>query len=129
MPPTPTSLSTYRSKRDFNVTHEPPGRAQRRRATQRSFVIQRHEARQLHFDFRLELDGVLKSWAVPKGPSENVGDRRLAVVVEDHPLDYAGFEGDIPAGQYGAGHVDIWARGTWQPVGGRRQGLRGGHLN
>jgi bifunctional non-homologous end joining protein LigD len=122
-----TSLSTYRRKRDFKVTPEPQGRV-RSSGAQPQFVIQRHEARQLHFDFRLELDGVLKSWAVPKGPSENVGERRLAVEVEDHPLDYAGFEGDIPAGQYGAGHVDIWDRGTWKAIGDPREGLRDGHL-
>src|SRR5437762_13634256 len=108
-----TPLSTYRRRRDFKVTPEPQGRV-RGSGAHPQFVIQRHEARQLHFDFRLELDGVLKSWAVPKGPSETVGERRLAVEVEDHPLDYAGFEGDIPAGQYGAGHVDIWDRGTWK---------------
>ena len=122
-----TSLSTYRRKRDFKVTPEPQGRV-RGSGAQLQFVIQRHAARQLHFDFRLELDGVLKSWAVPKGPSESVGERRLAVEVEDHPLDYAEFEGDIPAGQYGAGHVDIWDRGTWKPIGDPREGLRDGHL-
>jgi len=122
------TLTTYRRKRDFSITPEPKGRAQRDRRGP-SYVIQRHAARQLHFDFRLELDGVLKSWAVPKGPSENVGERRLAVQVEDHPLDYADFEGDIPAGQYGAGHVDIWDRGQWRAVGDARQGLQEGHLS
>ena len=125
---TPTSLSTYREKRDFTVTSEPQGRV-RRRGEDLAFVIQRHQARRLHFDFRLELDGVLKSWAVPKGPSENVGERRLAVQVEDHPLEYAEFEGDIPAGQYGAGHVDIWDRGRWKPIGDPQKGLREGHMS
>ena len=128
MLPATDSLSTYRDKRDFSVTPEPAGRV-RRGTAQRGFVIQRHQARQLHFDFRLELDGVLKSWAIPKGPSESVGERRLAVQVEDHPLEYADFEGDIPAGQYGAGHVDIWDRGRWQPVGDPEEGLRDGHLS
>src|SRR5438045_7712473 len=122
-----TSLSTYRRKRDFNVTPEPDGRVTRAGA-ELHFVIQRHEARRLHFDFRLELDGVLKSWAVPKGPSETVGERRLAVQVEDHPLDYADFEGDIPPGQYGAGHVDIWNRGESRPAEDAPEGLPAGHI-
>ncbi|HEY3179033.1 MAG TPA: non-homologous end-joining DNA ligase [Casimicrobiaceae bacterium] len=121
------SLSTYRRKRDFNATPEPQGRV-RGSGEKLQFVIQRHEAHRLHFDFRLELDGVLKSWAIPKGPGESVGERRLAVPTEDHPIDYAQFEGDIPPGQYGAGHVDIWDRGTWKPIGDPRQGLHDGHL-
>src|SRR4029453_2115708 len=122
-----TAFSVYRKKRHFAATPEPAGRIGRDRA-HRQFVIQRHAARALHYDFRLGLDGVLKSWAIPKGPSERVGDRRLAVHVEDHPLEYASFEGDIPEGEYGAGHVDIWDRGTWTPEGDPRTGLDGGHL-
>src|SRR5438552_17853237 len=95
-----TSLSTYRRKRDFKVTPEPQGRV-RGSGEQLQFVIQRHAARQLHFEFRLELDGVLKSWAVPTGPSESVGERRRAVEVEYHPRDYAEFGADIPAAQHG----------------------------
>jgi bifunctional non-homologous end joining protein LigD len=110
-------LSEYNRKRDFEVTAEPSGAAPRgkRKASALSFVIQKHDARNLHYDFRLELDGVLKSWAVPKGPSLDPSQKRLAVHVEDHPLGYGNFEGNIPAGQYGAGDVIVWDRGVWQP--------------
>ncbi|KAF1704560.1 DNA ligase D [Pseudoxanthomonas kaohsiungensis] len=108
------SLHDYARKRDFGATPEPQS-ATRRRGSKRQpiFVVQLHHASRRHYDFRLEADGVLKSWAVPKGPSLRAGDKRLAVEVEDHPLDYAGFEGDIPEGHYGAGHVDIFDQGTW----------------
>lgn len=122
------SLQRYRAKRKFDVTGEPAGAAQRKAAGALSFVVQKHAARQLHYDFRLELDGVLKSWAVPKGPSLDPGVKRMAVEVEDHPLEYAEFEGDIPAGQYGAGNVIVWDRGEWIPNGDPESALRTGKL-
>ena len=121
-------LEEYRRKRDFDATSEPAGT--RKRSTSRLiYVVQHHFARSEHYDFRLELDGVLKSWAVPKEPQPKSGERRLAVEVEDHPLEYATFEGTIPAGQYGAGEVEQWDRGTWTPEGDPHEGLKRGKLD
>jgi bifunctional non-homologous end joining protein LigD len=122
-----SSLKRYRSKRDFSRTPEPkPDRADG--AGGNRYLIQKHAARRLHYDFRLELEGVLKSWAVTKGPSLDPAVRRLAVHVEDHPLAYGSFEGVIPQGQYGGGTVMLWDRGTWEPVGDARQGYAAGKL-
>ena len=107
------SLTTYRKKRDFEKTAEPSGRGKVASSKERRFVIQKHAATRLHYDLRLEFDGVFKSWAVTRGPSLDPHDKRLAVEVEDHPLDYGDFEGTIPKGQYGGGTVQLWDRGTW----------------
>jgi bifunctional non-homologous end joining protein LigD len=123
------ALEEYREKRDFEKTSEPAGGADAAApAGGLLYVIQKHAARRLHYDFRLELDGVLLSWAVPKGPSLNPRDRHLAARVEDHPVEYGTFEGTIPQGEYGAGTVELWDRGTWQPEGDPHAGLEKGDL-
>src|SRR5690349_9000924 len=123
------ALKTYRQKRDFTKTAEPSGKTARPpKSKALSFVVQKHDATRLHYDFRLELDGVLLSWAVTKGPSTNPADKRLAVHVEDHPLDYGGFEGTIPAGEYGGGTVMLWDQGTWEPIGDPHAALKKGDL-
>ena len=122
-------IETYNRKRDFTKTKEPKGR--RLKGKGDSFVVQKHDASRLHWDFRLELDGVLKSWAVPKGPSLDPDDKRLAVRTEDHPLDYGEFEGIIPKGEYGGGTVMLWDKGRWQPEPGKdpRKTIEEGHLH
>ncbi len=121
-------LARYQSMRDFSQTEEPSGEEPVKTSNRLRFVIQKHAATRLHFDFRLELDGVFKSWAVTKGPSLNPADRRLAVEVEDHPLDYGDFEGTIPKGQYGGGTVMLWDRGYWEPEGDAHAMLKKGDL-
>ena len=123
----PDPLKLYKAKRDFQITAEPEegGEAGKGLLT---FVVQKHWASRLHYDFRLELDGVMKSWAVPKGPSYDTHDRRMAVHVEDHPISYSDFEGTIPPHQYGAGKVIVWDKGTWEPVGDPRKGFAKGEV-
>lgn len=121
-------LAKYNAKPDFTGTAEPTGKVGRRKAKQLGFVIQKHWASRLHYDFRLELDGVMVSWAVPKGPSYDPATKQMAIHVEDHPFSYNTFEGDIPKGHYGAGTVIVWDRGTWEPVGDPKEGLANGKL-
>lgn len=121
------SLKEYKRKRDFKKTSEPAG-AKVKAADGRQFVIQKHAASRLHYDFRLEHGGTLKSWAVPKGPSLDPAVKSLAVQVEDHPLEYATFEGTIPEGEYGGGTVMVWDRGTWEPEEDADEGFRTGKL-
>ena len=124
----PDLLRAYRDKRDFERTAEPQGEAAARRGEGPIFVVQKHDATRLHYDFRLEHDGVLKSWAVTKGPSLDPAEKRLAVRTEDHPLAYAEFEGVIPKGEYGGGSVMLWDRGAWTPEGDPDEGLAAGKL-
>jgi bifunctional non-homologous end joining protein LigD len=121
-------LEAYRAKRDFRRTPEPRGAKAARRARRGLFVVQKHAARNLHYDFRLELEGVLVSWAVPKGPSLDPADKRLAMHVEDHPMEYGGFEGVVPKGEYGGGTVMVWDKGSWTPRGDPVADYKSGHL-
>lgn len=122
------SLAEYRKKRDFNLTNEPKGKTKNKNSTAKKFVVQYHQARANHYDFRLEYNGVLLSWAVPKGLSQNPKDKRLAVMVEDHPLEYINFEGIIPKGNYGAGTVEIFDKGNYLPMEDMQKGLKKGHI-
>jgi bifunctional non-homologous end joining protein LigD len=123
------ALDEYRRKRDFKKTPEPPPERVTGRTRELSYLVQKHDATRLHYDFRLELDGVLLSWAVTKGPSIDPTDKRLAVRTEDHPLSYGTFEGTIPKGQYGGGTVMLWDQGIWEPKDDPRAGLKKGHLS
>lgn len=124
------ALSAYRAKRDFSKTEEPSGQTRVASSPRLRFVVQKHAARQLHYDLRLEWGGVFKSWAVARGPSIDPKDKRLAVEVENHPLDYGDFEGTIPKGEYGGGAVQLWDRGYWAPEGGKtpQEAFDGGDL-
>lgn len=129
--PRDQTIAGYAARRDFGASPEPaPGHPRTADGTAQ-FVVQKHNAMRahLHWDFRLEHDGVLWSWAVPKGPSLDPHDKRMAIHVEDHPLDYADFEGEIPEGHYGAGSVEIWDRGTWTPLSDPDAGMQKGHLH
>src|SRR5688572_23610510 len=123
-----SKLALYQQKRDFTKTAEPSGKAEIAPAEYPRFVIQKHAATRLHYDLRLEVDGVFKSWAVTKGPSLDPADKRLAVETEDHPLDYGDFEGTIPKGEYGGGTVMLWDRGFWAADGKPQEALRKGEL-
>jgi len=117
------SLTLYKKKRSFKETPEPSGKTKSSRRGLK-FVVQKHDATSLHYDFRLELEGVLKSWAIPKGPSLNPEDKRLAMMVEDHPYDYRTFEGTIPEGNYGAGTVMVWDEGSYEALGYERESIK-----
>src|SRR5438874_7318707 len=123
------ALEAYRAKRDFSATPEPKPNAPATDHQGWSFVVQKHDARRLHYDFRLELDGVMMSWAVTRGPSLVPGEKRLAIHVEDHPVEYNKFEGIIPEDQYGGGTVMVWDRGTWTPDHDPHKGMQKGHLD
>ena len=121
-------LEAYQKKRNFDRTPEPEGGAIRASETGRLYVVQKHAARNLHYDLRLEFDGALKSWAVPKGPSLDPTQKPLAVEVEDHPIEYGSFEGIIPKGEYGGGTVMLWDQGEWEPIGDPVEGFKRGDL-